>query len=209
MTEPFSVIYADPPWFYNDRRNTHTRFCGGAMVHYPVMKTAELAALPVADIAAKDAMLFMWATWPTLPDAIEVMKGWGFRYVTAAFVWVKINRQNGEPFFGIGYYSKSNSEPVLLGVRGKPSVASNGVSQILEAPETVVYPRTRHSAKPPLVRTRIEALCGDVPRCELFSRDHLPGWTMIGNEITGRDLHEDLAILKWEIALSKGLEVPA
>ena len=175
-TRKFAIIYADPPWKYNDRRNTHTRFCGGAMSHYPVMPVEDICALPVRELATDDAYLFLWVTWPTLPDALRVMEAWGFEYVTCAFNWIKTNTGDGGPFFGIGYYTKSNSEVCLLGRRGDPWKVSDGVSQVVQAP------KQEHSRKPAEVRDRIVELCGDRPRIELFARQAAPGWSAWGNQ---------------------------
>lgn len=176
---PFKVILADCPWFYKDRRNTHTKFSGGARKHYPLMRTSDICSIPISSIADKDCLLFLWATFPCLPDALEVMKSWGFRYSTVAFSWLKTNRRNGKPFFGIGYWTKSNTEICLLGIKGKPIKVSNSVSQV------VISPRMGHSCKPDEVRNRIVDLCGDVPRIELFSREICLGWSGWGLDYPG------------------------
>ena len=182
MSTPFpdkkySVIYADPPWSYRDKRDKHPRLCGGARVHYDVMNTSDVKALPVASIADNNCMLFLWATFPNLPDAIEVMKAWGFKYKTLGFSWIKTNRKSGTPFFGIGYYTKSNCEVCLIGVKGKPIKESNSVSSV------VIEPIEGHSKKPDCVRDRIVTLCGDVPRIELFARQRVEGWDAWGDEV--------------------------
>lgn len=181
----YQIIYADPPWHYNDRRNTNARFSGGAMNHYPVMKVEEIKKLPVAKLADSNCMLFLWATFPNLQEALDVIRAWGFEYKTLGFSWIKTNRKNKKPFFGIGYYSKSNCEVCLIGVKGKPIVKSNGVSSV------VISPRERHSKKPDIVRKRIVDLCGDIPRVELFARKphtlidagYWKGWDVWGNEV--------------------------
>ena len=185
----YQIIYADPPWHYNDRRNKGTRFCGGAMNYYPVLKTPQICGIPVQKWAAPNSVLLMWATWPNLPEALKVIEAWEFAFKTLGFLWVKTNRKNGEPFFGIGYYSKSNSEPCLLATRGTPmKPITNGISQILEAPGSLlVSPREEHSKKPDLARQKIVELFGDVPRLEMFARDRSPGWDAWGNEIDPLD----------------------
>ena len=191
---PFEIVYADPAWFYQDRREggNGTRFGGGCVNHYPVMSVEEICALPVYQIAAEDAWLFLWATWPTLPDALRVISAWGFKFSTLAFNWIKTNRKNGEPFFGIGHATKSNSEPCLLARRGSPRVASNYVSQIAECGEAfetedIRSPRREHSRKPDEVRDRIVQLCGDRPRIELFARQAVEGWSAWGNEVPAEE----------------------
>lgn len=139
--------------------------------------------LDVASIADKNSMLFMWATFPNLPLALEVMKAWGFTYKTLGFSWIKTNVKNGKPFFGIGWYTKSNCEVCLIGVRGKPFKVSNGVSSV------VIEPRGVHSKKPDIVRDMIVELCGDVPRIELFARDKVDGWHTWGNEVSNNKVY--------------------
>lgn len=173
----YPIIYADPPWAYRDKRDKHPRLCGGARVHYNTMDTKNISDLPVASLAADNSMLFMWATFPNLEEALKVIKAWGFTYKTLGFSWIKTNKNNGKPFFGIGYYTKSNCEVCLLGVRGKPIKISNSVSSV------VISPKESHSKKPSIVRDRIVQLCGDIPRIELFARESVPGWDCWGNEV--------------------------
>lgn len=184
--QKYSIIYADPPWWYSSRSDHRkTRFKGGAMSHYPVMRNSELKALSVGDLAADNCALFMWATMPNLPEQIEVLKSWGFRYVTVAFTWIKTNPSTQgrlwltkkDLFFGVGYYTKSNAEICLLGIKGKMKPVSNSVSS------AILSPRGRHSEKPAEIRDRIVALYGDVPRIELFARTQTAGWDCWGNEV--------------------------
>lgn len=171
----YSVILADPPWSY--RGLTHHKMILGAKDHYNTMACSDIAALPVESLAGKDCFLFLWATPPCLPEAMHVLSAWGFKYVTIAFTWIKTNPKAGTYFFGIGYYTRSNAELCLLGKRGKPNVASRHVSSL------IVAPRRQHSQKPDEVYSRIETLCGDVPRIELFARQRWNGWDAHGNEI--------------------------
>jgi N6-adenosine-specific RNA methylase IME4 len=122
-------------------------------------------------------MLFLWATFPKLQEALDVIKAWGFKYKTLGFSWIKTNPKSGTPFFGIGYYTKSNCEVCLIAVKGKPLRVSNSVSSVL------IEPRGRHSKKPDITRDKIIQLCGDVPRIELFARDTHDGWDCWGNEV--------------------------
>lgn len=85
----YSVIYADPPWSYTQGGH------GAATKHYPTMSAAAIKELPVAQLAAKDAVLFMWATFPNLPQALETIEAWGFKYKTLGFNWVKKSRGGG------------------------------------------------------------------------------------------------------------------
>ena len=173
----YNIIYADPPWKYNDRCNTHTRFGGGAMKHYNVMKIDSIKKIPVNKITADNCMLFLWVTFPYLQEGLDLMKTWGFKYKTLGFSWIKTNKSNGKPFFGIGYYTKSNCEVCLIGVKGKPIKQSNSVSSV------IISPREEHSKKPDEVRDKIVELCGDIPRIELFARQSVDGWDCWGNEV--------------------------
>lgn len=173
----YNIIYADPPWFYNDRRNKHTRFCGGAEAHYKTMKVEDIKNLAVKDLAADNCMLFLWVTFPNLQEGLDVIKAWGFKYKTLGFSWIKTNKKNGKPFFGIGYYTKSNCEVCLIGVKGKPIKNSDSVSSV------IISHREEHSKKPEEARKRIVQLCGDLPRIELFARQRVDGWDSWGNEV--------------------------
>jgi N6-adenosine-specific RNA methylase IME4 len=155
------------------------------------MTISEIKALPVADLADKDCILFLWVTFPLLQEGLDTIKAWGFKYKTLGFSWIKTNTKNNKPFFGIGHYTKSNCEVCLIGVRGKPKIASNKVSSV------EISHRGRHSAKPPIVRDKIVELMGDLPRVELFSRDKVPGWLSWGNEIDSDIVLEGG---KWKLA---------
>ena len=88
MTVTYEIIYADPPWRYSAKKVQ-----GAAENHYPTMSIDELCALPVAELAAKDSALFMWATFPQLPEALRLIRAWGFTYKSVAFVWLKKNKK--------------------------------------------------------------------------------------------------------------------
>jgi N6-adenosine-specific RNA methylase IME4 len=182
----YSLIYADPAWSYNQRA-THkkTKFGGGVHGNYPVMKPGDIARLPIGELAADNCALLMWATFPNLQEALDVMKAWGFRYTTVAFTWIKTNKKSGRPFFGPGYYTGANAEIVLLGIKGKMKPVNNDVPQALICPHPR-DPLTRkiiHSRKPDEIRDRIVRLFGDLPRVELFAREISPGWVSIGNQL--------------------------
>ena len=176
IKKKYNIIYADPPWHYNARNNAGTRFSRGVHSHYPTMSVDEICSLPISDIAADNCALVMWVTFPRLSEGIKVLEAWGFRYVTVAFNWFKTNK-SGTPFFGIRYYTKSNSEIALLGIKGKMKPVSNFVSQV------IVSPREKHSKKPDIVRDKIVELFGDYPKVELFARQTSDGWDVWGNEV--------------------------
>ncbi len=168
----YQVIYADPPWDYQQ-----CRLSGSAKKHYPTMRIEELCALPVAEIADRDCALFLWATFPQLPEALRLIKAWGFVYKTVAFVWLKQNRKALTWFYGLGFWTRSNAEVCLLATKGHPKRQSAGIHQL------VISPVERHSKKPDEVREKIVELMGDVPRIELFARQQTPGWDVWGNEV--------------------------
>ena len=140
------------------------------------MRTDELCALPVADLAAPDSALFLWATFPQLPEALRLIREWGFTYKSVAFVWLKKNRKADSWFYGLGFWTRANAELCLLATKGKPKRISAGVGQL------VFSPLRRHSQKPAEVRDKIVELMGDLPRIELFAREAAPGWDVWGNE---------------------------
>jgi len=177
INKKYNIIYADPPWSYRDKRDKHPRLCGGASAHYNTMTVEEIKNLPVNKLADDNCMLFIWVTFPNLQEGLDVIKTWGFTYKTLGFSWIKTNKKNGKPFFGIGYYTKSNCEVCLIGVKGKPIVVSNKVSSV------IIAPREEHSKKPDIVRDKIVELCGDLPRIELFARQKAEGWDVWGNEV--------------------------
>ena len=168
----YSIIYADPPWRYQMKKGQ-----GVAENHYSTMGIEEICGLPVQEICAKDCVLFLWVTFPQLPEAFKVIKAWGFCYKTVAFVWIKQNRSGKGYFFGLGYWTRSNAEICLLAVKGKPKRISRKVFQL------IFSPLQEHSKKPAEARVRIVELMGNLPRIELFARQQSPGWDVWGNEV--------------------------
>lgn len=169
----YSVIYADPPWSFDvwsgagkDR---------AAENHYPTMTQADIEALPVADMAADDCALIMWAVMPQLPEALAVIKAWGFEYKTCAFVWVKTTQDGERPATGMGYWTRANAEICLLATRGSPARLNADVHQV------IMSPRTEHSRKPDEVAARIERLLPG-PYLEMFARSPREGWDVWGNQ---------------------------
>ncbi|WP_268258588.1 MT-A70 family methyltransferase, partial [Serratia marcescens] len=113
----YSLIYADPPWTYNDKCADGKR---GAGFKYPTMTVADICRLPVWELAADSCLLAMW--WvPTQPEeALQVMRSWGFRLMTMkGFTWHKTNRVKGNSAIGMGHMTRANSEDCLFAVRGK------------------------------------------------------------------------------------------
>ena len=168
----YDVIYADPPWSYSfsgTRKNKED--------DYKTMKTTDIMDLPIKNLSSDNAVLFIWVIYNKLEDALNVISAWGFEYKTCAFTWVKKNKSGSGWFWGMGGWTRANSEICLLATKGNPKPVSHSVHNI-------VCSRVReHSRKPEEVRHRIVELCGDVTRIELFSRDRIDGWDVWGNEI--------------------------
>jgi N6-adenosine-specific RNA methylase IME4 len=180
VMKKYNIIYADPPWRYNDSH------CSGACEkHYNTMSINDLCNLPIKEIAADDCILFIWATYPLLPEAIKLIEAWGFKYKTIGFQWIKTNKNTTNPlffrlnnlFFGLGRWTRGNTEPCLIATKGKIKRLNNSISQI------VLSPRENHSKKPDIVREKIVSLVGDLPRIELFARKKTDGWDVFGNEV--------------------------
>lgn len=115
----YSIIYADPPWKYNDRmvmKGVHGNI-RGAESFYNTMTLEDIKALPVKEISEKNAILFLWVTMPFLPQTQEVMESWGFKYKTCGFTWIKTTK-TGKIHTGMGHYTRGNAELCLIGVRG-------------------------------------------------------------------------------------------
>jgi site-specific DNA-methyltransferase (adenine-specific) len=213
----YSLIAADCPWFYNDQKKvrkdgkTPTRGIG-ANHHYSLLKTLDLCAMPVKEVAADRCLLAMWSTGPHLPDALQVMEAWGFKYLTIGFRWNKVNvgawkdiedeftsaaflmhspRARAEEimerlfFFGPGSYTGSNEELVLFGRKGQAMHHAEG----RKASQIILAPRDRaHSKKPEKMQNRLMWMYGHLLKewgthaLEIFARRPRLGWDVYGNE---------------------------
>lgn len=178
QTKKYSLIYADPGWSYRDSADDGSR---GACHKYTTMSVEDICRLPVWALAAPACLLAMW--WvPTMPDdALLVMRMWGFRLATMkGFTWHKTTRA-GKTKFGMGHYTRANTEDCLFAVRGRWAGRrlDAGISQFISAPIR------EHSRKPDEAADRLVRLVGDVPRVELFARASRPGWDVWGNQAPG------------------------
>lgn len=175
----YSIIYADPPWKYNNKLRT-------VETHYNTMCIDDIKLLPVQSICEDNCVLFLWVTFPLLQEGLDVIKSWGFEYKTVGFTWVKLNKRKSTYFVGVGSYTRSNTELCLLATKGKSlKRISHSVSQVVD---TKIR---EHSRKPDVIRTNIVELFGDLPRIELFARQEFPGWDVWGNEVNcSIDLYE-------------------
>lgn len=166
----YNIIYADPPWKYWESGNKNQE------LHYKTMTIDDICRIPVANLADDNCVLFMWATYPILKEAFRVIESWGFNYSTAAFVWVKKNKNMDTPFVGCGSWTRANSEICLLATKGKILRLDASISQVVESPIE------EHSKKPDIVRDLITQLVGKLPRVELFCRHPAEGWDVWGDE---------------------------
>jgi N6-adenosine-specific RNA methylase IME4 len=179
----YGVILADPPWQY-----AHTTAQGAAARHYATLSDADLAALPVAQLAADPCALLLWATGPKLDVAVDTMRRWGFTYKTVFFTWVK-TLDGTRPVFGLGHYTRSCTELCLLGVRGRTAARmrrSRRVAQLITAA------RREHSRKPAEARARVDEFFGaHVRKLELCAREHAPRWDAWGDDVGRFDVAAD------------------
>jgi len=192
----YQIIYVDPPWRYKDKSKSHG---GGAESHYPCMSIKQLKSLFIP--AEDNSVCLMWATYPQLDVAIEVLKSWGFIFKTVAFTWVKTNK-DGSIYMGMGRHTRANAEICLLGVRGKGLPRQNaGIYN------TQLHPRSRHSEKPHKFREDILSLYGQATRLEMFARNKTEGWDVWGNEVesdiclTQRRIYDYQRMVKRKISL--------
>lgn len=170
----YNLIYADPAWEFATRSPKGRKKCADA--HYRCMPLKDMMRLPVGDLAAKDACLFMWATWPMLLQAIELMSAWGFVYKSGG-AWAKLTK-NGKVAFGTGYRVRCASEPFLLGFRGK-------VKNSRRHRNVIIAKNREHSRKPDEAFTWVDSyLVGEnIRKVELFARTNRPGWQSWGDEV--------------------------
>ena len=110
----YQIIYADPPWIFND---TGKRWVGN---EYNLMETKDICKLPIKNLSDEDCMLFIWATYPKLKDVFEVIDAWGFIYKTVGFTWIKKNKNGIGIFTGMGFWTRSNAEICLIATKGRP-----------------------------------------------------------------------------------------
>lgn len=219
----YNIIYADPPWRFKNWSMAELAKRGEKWARrngrspYPVMTTADICALPVGGLAAKNALLAMWVTDPKINEGLEVMTAWGFEFTTVLFYWIKTNPKGLKiklgplvnlisPFLGkTGFDKMVRILPELiegwhLGLgyhtRANPEQCwlgkrGKGLRRVNNTiPRLIVAPVGEHSRKPDQARHRIQRLYGDVPRVELFARQRSPGWDIWGNQAPGGcDIH--------------------
>lgn len=171
----YTTVLADPPWRFQNRTGKvapeHKR-----LGRYATMSLEEIEALPVAEATAENAHLYLWVPNALLPEGIEVMKSWGYRYVSN-IVWAKRRKDGGPDGRGVGFYFRNVTELLLFGVKGHLRTLQPGRTQV-----NMIETRKReHSRKPDEQYALIQS-CSPGPYLELFARYPQPHWTAWGNE---------------------------
>ncbi len=179
----YKTIYADPPWL----EVGGGKIKRGADRHYPLMKTEDIKNLEIQKYIDDDAHLYLWVTNNFLEKGLEIMKAWGFEYIT--------NISWSKPSFGLGYYFRGQHELCLFGIKGRalrkpkhkvPELNRwSGTKQVagVKTPSTLILaPKNKHSTKPDEMRTLIETVSYE-PYLELFARNKTEGWDVWGNEV--------------------------
>ncbi len=192
MRKKYQIVYADPAWKYD-----FSPTAGRAIErHYPTMDIETIKNMPISKICSSNCILFLWATFPKLLEACDVIHSWGFKYRTVAFVWIKSNKKYNpqqssffpyeqlDSFYGMGHYTRANAEICMIGKKGAIKAKDHSIRQIIYAPIG------QHSQKPDEVRNKIVQMMGDLPRIELFARQKTDGWDVWGNEVKS-----DIALL--------------
>lgn len=165
-TSLYGVIYADPPWKYETfSENGMDR---SADNHYPTMSMFDMLAIEIP--AADDCVMFMWATVPMLPEALDLLSTWGFDY-KSHICWIK-DRQ------GTGYWTRNKHELLLIATKGSVPAPAMGT----QPPSVIELPLGRHSEKPAFFADMISTLYPTTPKLEMFARVGRVGWDVIGNE---------------------------
>ena len=165
----YRIVYADPPWKYG---NAMPEYVTEPQDYYLLMDTVDICAMPVKDICERDAVLFLWSTSPHLPEALEVVKAWGFEYKTT-FVWDKVKHN-------MGHYNSVRHEFLLVCTRG---ACTPDVKKLFDS--VVSIERGEHSKKPEYFREVIETLYTYGNKIELFARSAPHGWDVFGNQSQG------------------------
>lgn len=170
-TGKFAVLYADPPWRYENPPMGGTN--RSIENQYPTMMLDQICALPIREIAHDDSVLYLWTTSPKLAESFKVLEAWGFSEPRTTAVWVKDQ-------IGMGYYFREMHELLLVAKRGElpPPDEANRVPSVFEAP------RLEHSAKPPLFYDVLDLMYPKIRKIELFNRGKLdrPYWSTWGNQ---------------------------
>lgn len=171
----YKTVLADPPWRFVNRTGKvapeHRR-----LDRYDTMDIKDICALPVADVAARDAHLYLWVPNALLPEGLQVMESWGFRYVSN-LVWAKRRKDGGPDGRGVGFYFRNVTELILFGVKGSMRTLPPGRSQV-----NIIETRKREHSRKPDEQYRLIEACSPGPYLELFARYPQLGWHVWGSE---------------------------
>jgi len=193
----YDIVLIDPPWQFNKRSNTSTKFGGGAMAHYPTMTMDEIAELDFTTFMKDNALMYCWVTLAKLPECIEAIQKPNLKFVTTGFTWIKTNPvghkepQDGiniydpntetyrKPFYGVGNYTASNAEICLIFRKGKMVKHKKKVSQV------IISPREKHSKKPAETYNLLETMypSEEFNKIEIFARNSAQGFDVVGNQL--------------------------
>ncbi|WP_333591353.1 MT-A70 family methyltransferase [Brevundimonas sp.] len=172
----FKTILADPPWQFQNRTGKvapeHKR-----LNRYPTMTLEDICGLPVSEVAADTAHLYMWVPNALLPEGLKVMEAWGFQY-KSNLVWHKIRKDGGSDGRGVGFYFRNVTELILFGVRGKNArTEPPGRSQV-----NMIQTRKREHSRKPDEQYELIEMCSPGPYLEMFARGERPRWAVWGNQ---------------------------
>lgn len=175
-TQKFRTILADPPWQFQNRTGKvapeHRR-----LNRYETMALDDIMTLPVSDLAAEKAHLYLWVPNALLPDGLAVMKAWGFEYKTN-IVWEKVRKDGDPDGRGVGFYFRNVTELLLFGIKGEQNrTLAPARSQV----NLIRSMKREHSRKPDEIYPIIES-CSPGPFLELFARGTRPGWVLWGDQ---------------------------
>tara|TARA_Y100000034_G_scaffold29728_1_gene36202 strand:+ start:70415 stop:70984 length:570 start_codon:yes stop_codon:yes gene_type:complete len=162
----YQVIYADPPWRYDFSKDSKDKIEN----HYPTMSLEEIKNMQIP--SEDNSVLYLWATAPKIEQAFEVMKAWGYTYITQS-IWDK-------DWIGMGYWFRGTHEILMVGKKGKFSPPSPK----FRMPSIYKERRTAHSKKPQYYRDLIKNSFPEASRIELFAREPHAGWDVWGNEVS-------------------------
>jgi len=179
VPKKYQVIYADPPWSYSCKKPTASPggakgggYSSGVNYYYDTMNIQEIKSMPIQSISENNSVCFIWAVNPMLPEAIETLEHWGFKYKTT-ITWHKQRCK------GMGYWFRGHTEFLLFGVKGNITAFRSLQHNIVSAPVE------KHSKKPDCFRSIIDRVTVGMEKIELFARQKSYGWDSWGNEIKG------------------------
>lgn len=203
----FRIIVADPPYHFRDKLTMSDVKRGAASNYQGVLKISDLLALPVKQVAEDDALLALWVPSTHIPEGLEIMKAWGFKYKQTK-IWVKTKQEKSLAKllkkweagtgsfdfasildFKMGHFFRQTHEVALIGARGSILKHLKSKSQR----SVIVHPSTKHSAKPETLQDELEIMFPGTSNLELFARRERDKWITLGNEVGAcQDIRQSL-----------------